>query len=207
MRTDMVADLAQLWSVYGTAKEEYLAVANQGNERTIKSAKFLRDTAENTLHHLQNKNVDDIMLAELKANYEMAKTVVVSLTGGKKRKFDAVEMEGVVGTPKGPKGPSAPARGGGGRRGAVSRRQPYPEYHGHRGYEQRPHVESEVGRAWDKRQDRQWDTASEGRYEHKSEETHRSRGADGGRNGYRRQYESYHPDGRDYHPDRRHSYL
>lgn len=207
MRTDMVADLAQLWSVYETAKEEYLAVANQGNERTIKAAKFLRDTAENTLHHLQNKNVDDIMLAELKGNYEMAKTVVVSLTGGKKRKFDAVEMEGVRGTPKGPKGPSGQAHGGGGRRGAMDRRQLHPEHHGRPGHGRRIHLKSEAGRAWDTRQDRQWDTASEGQYEQKSQETHdrwgqshRSRGAEAERDGYQRRYDSYHP-------DRRHSYL
>ena len=197
----MVADLSQLWNVYETAKEEYLAVANLGNERTTKAAKFLRDTAENTLHHLQNKNVDDIMLAELEATYKMAKTVVVSLTGGKKRKFDAVEMEGVRGTPK---GPSGQARGGR-HAGAVGRRQLHPEHDGHHG--RSLHVGAEVSDPWDKRHDRGWDMVSDGQYERKSQEAHdgwgsgyRSRGRGAGFDRYQRRYESYHP-------DRRHSYL
>lgn len=94
--------LAQLWSVYDSARAEYLQVGNRSDEQTLRTAKFLRDTAENIVQYLKNRNADPIMLAELSATFNMAKATVVSLSGGKKRKFDPVEMDEVKGVPRGP---------------------------------------------------------------------------------------------------------
>ncbi|KIX04319.1 uncharacterized protein Z518_05186 [Rhinocladiella mackenziei CBS 650.93] len=101
-RKDMEPKLARLWRVYETARADYLAVVDKDSQETISTAKFLRDTAENTLQYLKNKNVDPIMVTELEATYNMAKAEVVSLTGGKKRKFDLVEIDDVKGVPRGP---------------------------------------------------------------------------------------------------------
>jgi len=99
----MEPKLARLWSVYKKARADFVAVSGKADRfKKAVAAKFLRDTAENTLHYLQNKNTDPIMMAELFATYNMAKSTAVSLTGGKKRKFDYVEKDKVKGTPRGP---------------------------------------------------------------------------------------------------------
>ena len=109
----MEPKLAGLWSVYEQAKADYLAVAEKHNYSTAKAARFLRDTAENTLMYLENKNTDPIMMAELEATYQMAKSMAVSLTGGKKRKFDDSDMDRVRGTPRGPSNLPSRSRFGG----------------------------------------------------------------------------------------------
>jgi hypothetical protein len=101
-RKDMEPKLARLWEVYDRARAEYLAVADTNDVEELTAAKFLRDTGENTILYLTNKNVDAIMMAELEATYNMAKARVVSLTGGKKRKFDKVAMDEVKGVPRAP---------------------------------------------------------------------------------------------------------
>ncbi|OQU94131.1 hypothetical protein CLAIMM_00538 isoform 2 [Cladophialophora immunda] len=103
LRKDMEPRLAVLWSVYETARAEYLAVVDKDdNEKAAKRAKFLRDTAENILLYLENRNADPLMIAELEGTFSHAKNTAVCLTGGKKRKFDPSEMEKVKGTPRGP---------------------------------------------------------------------------------------------------------
>src|ERR1700712_4262076 len=90
LRKDMEPKLASLWSVYESARKDYLAALDNttGKEKTISTAKFLRDTAENIILYLKNKNVDALMIAELETTFTHAKTTVVCLTGGKNRKFD-----------------------------------------------------------------------------------------------------------------------
>jgi len=100
---EMEPKLARLWSVYKKARADFEAVSKKADSvKRAVAAKFLRDTAENTIQYLQNKNTDPIMMAELFATYNMAKSTAVSLAGGKKRKFDYVEMDMVKGTPRGP---------------------------------------------------------------------------------------------------------
>src|SRR5438045_2069149 len=60
---------------------------------TARAARFLRDTAENMLSYFENKPADPILMAELDTTCKMAQEAAVSLTGGKKRKFDAGESE------------------------------------------------------------------------------------------------------------------
>ena len=102
---DMEPKLTNLWNVYQRAKADYLVVANDKNHATARAARFLRDTAENILSYLGNKNRDPIMMAELDATYRMAKEAAVSLTGGKKRKFDVGETDRGMGTRRGYGGP------------------------------------------------------------------------------------------------------
>ena len=98
----MEPKLKRLWSVYEDARADFLAVADQKDQSTINAAKFLRDTAENTIQYLKNRNADSLMLTELHATCEKAKDMVVGLTGGKKRKFDRAGMDSVKGVPRGP---------------------------------------------------------------------------------------------------------
>ncbi|OAP62980.1 hypothetical protein AYL99_02207 [Fonsecaea erecta] len=103
LRKDMEPRLAVLWTVYETARAEYLAVIDKDdNEQTAKRAKFLRDTAENILLYLENRVADPLMIAELEGTFNHAKNTAVCLSGGKKRKFDPSEMNKVKGTPLGP---------------------------------------------------------------------------------------------------------
>ena len=84
--------LKRLWSVYENARSDYLAVKDNHDRTKLTGAKFLRDTAENTLEYLKGKHVDALMMAELEGTFRMAKSIVVDLSGGKKRKFDRAEM-------------------------------------------------------------------------------------------------------------------
>ncbi|EXJ76728.1 uncharacterized protein A1O5_01236 [Cladophialophora psammophila CBS 110553] len=128
LRKDMEPRLAVLWSVYETARAEYLAVLDKNdNEMAIKRAKFLRDTAENILLYLENRNADPLMVAELEGTFTHAKNTAVCLTGGKKRKFDKSEMDQVKGTPRGPSLPfrKLRSRGGGGVGDAAAYKRSY----------------------------------------------------------------------------------
>lgn len=94
--------LAQLWAVFEGARDEHLSMGSKDDQETMRAAKFLRDTTENILIYLENKNADRKMLTELESTFNMAQASVVSLSGGKKRKFDRVGMDKVKGTPRGP---------------------------------------------------------------------------------------------------------
>ncbi len=108
----MEPKLNNLWNVYQRAKSDYLAVAQMRNHQTRKAAYFLRDTAENIQTYLKGKATDPIMKAELNATFNMANNIAISLSGGKKRKFDVSEMEYVRGTPRGPSNPGRQRYGG-----------------------------------------------------------------------------------------------
>jgi hypothetical protein len=83
--------VARLWSLYENAKADFQAVLpNKDDQATADSARFLRDTAENTIQYLKTKDFDPVMMAELHAVYDLAKATAVAATGGKKRKFDVV---------------------------------------------------------------------------------------------------------------------
>ncbi|EXJ55799.1 hypothetical protein A1O7_08729 [Cladophialophora yegresii CBS 114405] len=103
LRREMEPRLGALWNVYELARADYLIALDRSNrEKTISTAKFLRDTAENILLYLENKNADALMITELEGTFKHAKNTVVCLTGGKIRKFDTAEIEGLKGVPRGP---------------------------------------------------------------------------------------------------------
>ncbi|KAK6381596.1 hypothetical protein LTS17_004655 [Exophiala oligosperma] len=94
------AQVTRLWQVYEQAKADFYAVPNREGQELTDAAKFLRDTAENALQYLADKGVDPDAMAELQSTFNMAKATVVSLTGGRKRKFDIVDQ--LQPAPRGP---------------------------------------------------------------------------------------------------------
>lgn len=86
---EMEPQVARLWSLYEQARAHFQAVVpDKDSQATAESARFLRDTAENTIQYLKTKDFDPVLMAELRAVYDLAKATAVSATGGKKRKFD-----------------------------------------------------------------------------------------------------------------------
>ncbi|KAL2406462.1 hypothetical protein ABEF93_006652 [Exophiala dermatitidis] len=96
--------LERLWDLYSSAKQEFVNLSNNNcpPDNLIPAAKFLRDTAENTLQYVEGKYIDTGRMDDLEATFNMAKVTVVSLTGGKKRKFDHVSKEETKDAPRGP---------------------------------------------------------------------------------------------------------
>jgi len=80
--------MVRLWTVYDKAKKDFFAVAEPSSLQKQEAAKFLRDTAENLLHHLRDKAADQRLLDELNRTFEAAERTAMTLHGGKKRKFD-----------------------------------------------------------------------------------------------------------------------
>ena len=120
---EMEPHVASLWSLYEKARAEYQAVVpNKDIQATADSARFLRDTAENTIQYLKTKDFDPVIMAELQAVYDLAKATAVSATGGKKRKFDIARVDTIKEDPRGPRhAPSMPPR--------QERYSPYPNRH------------------------------------------------------------------------------
>ena len=85
---DMDPAFKRLMAVYEQARTEYLVVAGNEDNTTISAAKFVRDTVENVIDNLKEKNIDADKQAELRTIARMAKDTVEKLCGGKKRKFD-----------------------------------------------------------------------------------------------------------------------
>ena len=74
--------------VYQKAKDDFDTIDDPSSLEKQRAAKFLRDTAENTLFHLNNKDCDQRLLDELRITLAVAKQTAMTLHGGKKRKFD-----------------------------------------------------------------------------------------------------------------------
>lgn len=112
-RSDREPNLEPLWEVYEKAKNEFDGEFNRedrDDHEAFVAAKFLRDTAENLLTQLRDQTVSQIVLEELNGTYTMAKAMVVSLSGGRKRKFDPVASGDSI--PRGPSDPGAGASSG-----------------------------------------------------------------------------------------------
>ncbi|ERF71711.1 hypothetical protein EPUS_05583 [Endocarpon pusillum Z07020] len=132
--------IERLTSVYQKAKSDFEAVPYRDGIAKLNAARFLRDTAENTVmyfrdvtksgdgHDVSSKMQD--LIAELEQTCKMAQASVVTLSGGRKRKFDRHDYEvasrGGKGTDS--RGPSkrrgsASHTGDGGDRGRISKRK------------------------------------------------------------------------------------
>lgn len=109
---EMEPQVARLWSLYEQARAHFQAVVPvKDSQATAESARFLRDTAENTIQYLKTKDFDPVLMAELRAVYDLAKAAAVSATGGKKRKFDIVAVGIAQEQPRGSyRGSSMPQR-------------------------------------------------------------------------------------------------
>ncbi len=116
--------IARLISIYEKAKSDFKAVPDNETDAKMEAARFLRDTAENTVMyfrdptktstaHSASRNMEEI-INDLEATCKAAQASVVSLTGGRKRKFDKHDYEVL------PRGARGGYRGRSSRRGYSS---------------------------------------------------------------------------------------
>jgi hypothetical protein len=125
---DSHTKIARLTSIYEKAKADFEALAPSNTAAKLEAARFLRDTAENTIMYFRDSNkrgesrISNSFMAELEQTCKSAQASVVSLSGGRKRKFDRHDYD-----PKATRGGypskfSAPRGGtGGGFRGCAGR--------------------------------------------------------------------------------------
>ncbi|KAF7510367.1 hypothetical protein GJ744_006863 [Endocarpon pusillum] len=95
--------IERLTSVYQKAKLDFEAVPYRDGIAKLNAARFLRDTAENTVMYFRDvtKSGDGYgvsskmqdLIAELEQTCKMAQASVVTLSGGRKRKFDRHDYE------------------------------------------------------------------------------------------------------------------
>ncbi|SLM34006.1 hypothetical protein LPUS_02658 [Lasallia pustulata] len=113
---DINPKLHRLWDLYQNAKEDFLSTPEAKWHSYTSSAKFLRDTAENCISYIESKqhlNQDrqdvasasgndsaEEMLKELRITAGVAKDAAEKGSGGKKRRFDIITMEGVPSAPR-----------------------------------------------------------------------------------------------------------
>lgn len=84
----------RLWTLYKTANDEYCKTRKNSMNRT-RAAKFLRDTTENCIFYIEDKQTasrsqmhDKSKLGELRAALENSIKEVEKGSGGRKRRFD-----------------------------------------------------------------------------------------------------------------------
>lgn len=95
--------LSRILAVYAKAKADYFATDESDREDKSRAAKFLRDTAENTLVYIKAQKSDHRLIPDLESTREMAKDKAITLCGGRKRRFEVCEMDNVQGVPRNPK--------------------------------------------------------------------------------------------------------
>jgi hypothetical protein len=124
----MDAKITRLTSIYENAKSDFETVPAGDTIRKLEAARFLRDTAENTVMYFRdpsksgdtqaaNTNMEEL-IADLEATCKTAQASVVHLSGGRKRKFDKHDYEVVPRSTRGngkPNRRGSAYRGGGGR--------------------------------------------------------------------------------------------
>ncbi len=100
----MDANITRLSSIYEKAKSDFEAVPSSDTIAKLAAARFLRDTAENTIMYFRNPTRSDDghdaatsnmeeLISNLEATCKMAQASVVTLSGGRKRKFDRHDYE------------------------------------------------------------------------------------------------------------------
>lgn len=96
---DVDVKTARLISVYEKAKSDFNTVPARDSMAKLDAARFLRDTAENTVMYFRDTRKSGQggassssemkeLIVDLEATCKMAQASVVTLSGGRKRKFD-----------------------------------------------------------------------------------------------------------------------
>ncbi|PGH11737.1 hypothetical protein AJ80_06998 [Polytolypa hystricis UAMH7299] len=81
--------LIRILGTFATAKEEYnKTIEDTDVVAKSRSAKFLRDTAENILNYLRARGLDHYMIPELETAFQQARDKAIVLSGGRKRPFE-----------------------------------------------------------------------------------------------------------------------
>jgi hypothetical protein len=84
--------VARILAIYVKAKDEYYNLDDSQPVQKLQAARFLRDTAENTLNYLHACHCSEhSMIPELAENFEIAKEKATQLSGGRKRRFEIME--------------------------------------------------------------------------------------------------------------------
>lgn len=83
--------ITRLLSTYQTAKDDYFGSLQQSGMVSMDAARFLRDTAENTLRYLRSNGLAEEnggLVTELEYTFAAARDKATALSGGRKRHFD-----------------------------------------------------------------------------------------------------------------------
>ena len=84
--------IARIISMYLRAKDDYFSLDDSSLTEKLRAAKFLRDTAENSLNYLHALDcMDHSLVPELEEIFEHAKDKATQLSGGRKRRFEISE--------------------------------------------------------------------------------------------------------------------
>lgn len=85
--------ITRILDVYFKAKEDYYNLDGASYMEKAKAARFLRDTAENSLNCLRARGLTTHrMVPELEEMFQYAKDKATELLGGKKRRFEITEV-------------------------------------------------------------------------------------------------------------------
>jgi len=84
--------LNRILDIYFKAKKDFSDLGKSNTVEKFEAARFLRDTAENTLNYLHKRNLmEHHMVPELEEMFNHAKEKATELSGGKKRRFEIHE--------------------------------------------------------------------------------------------------------------------
>ncbi|PLB34283.1 uncharacterized protein BDW47DRAFT_129187 [Aspergillus candidus] len=89
--------ITRLLSTYQTAKDDYFGSLQQSGMVSMDAARFLRDTAENTLRYLRSNGLAEEkvgLVTELEYTFAAARDKATALSGGRKRHFDEADGGG-----------------------------------------------------------------------------------------------------------------
>jgi hypothetical protein len=87
-RAQAVDPITRLLGEYEQAVLDFEAAEHGDRAHALKTAKYMRDTAENTYAYLRGEEFDAAKLSEILGTIEFAKRFVQDASGGKLRKFD-----------------------------------------------------------------------------------------------------------------------
>ncbi|KAL2003213.1 hypothetical protein VTN02DRAFT_4620 [Thermoascus thermophilus] len=86
--------IAHILEVYAKAKDDYYNQDYTNIAKKLNAARFLRDTAENTLNYIRAHGMGEhSMVLELKDTFETMKEKATILSGGRKRRFEITEAD------------------------------------------------------------------------------------------------------------------
>ena len=84
--------VARIISIYLRAKDDYFSLDDSNLTEKLRAARFLRDTAENSLNYLHALDcMEHRLVPELEEIFEHAKNKATQLSGGRKRRFEISE--------------------------------------------------------------------------------------------------------------------
>ncbi|KAK2877223.1 hypothetical protein FQN49_001322 [Arthroderma sp. PD_2] len=93
LKRELDGQLATMLKTFATAQLEHDFVTEAKNQAKYKAARFLSDSAENSLRHLRDHDPEHYMVPVLKQAFNKAQREIVEMKRGKKRSFDMSDKE------------------------------------------------------------------------------------------------------------------